>query len=295
VTPVAEQLTVSTGVETDGQRALAREALQAQWQRLSGMLRGLPKDAWGQPSRCAEWTVHEVARHLCDTTLKATALLRGASATEVGAVDMDPRTTPLGWMSRSAGETPEATLELFDTASRNLLAALEERGASGPADIEWVYGAVPWSIGALHVFWDAWLHERDILIPLGKHQRSTSAESTAAGVYGLVMASLPILAIGGRFDETIRLTGDGGGAFRLQTDVDPEGARAFSLAGLPATGTITVTVDGSTATAAAGELSGTLEDAVDYLCGRNSEPLVGPPEHIGQLSMLRAFMLTPVP
>jgi uncharacterized protein (TIGR03083 family) len=290
---VAEQLTFSTGIATPGQSQAAREALQAQRHRLSGVLHGLSRDAWDSQSRCAEWSVHEVVRHLCDTTLKATLLLRGASAAEVGASDMDPRTTPIDWMGHSADEMPEATLDVFDTATDGLLAAVDERGGTGPADVEWVYGTVPWSIGVLHVFWDAWLHERDILIPLGQPQQSTAAESTAAAVYGLVMASLPILAIGGGYDATVQLSGDGGGAYRLQAEIGPDGGRTFSLAGLPAKGTITVTVDKSAADDDSGQLSGTLEGAVDFLCGRDVEPLTGPPEPLGQLSMLRAFMLTP--
>lgn len=289
MTPVAALLTASTGIATVEQCQLAGDALRAQRQRLPEVLRDVPLAAWGARSRCAEWNVHQVVRHLCDTTLKATSLLRGASATEVGAMDMDPRTTPLGWMSRSAEETPQATLEVFDTATADLLSALEDRAEGGPADVEWVYGTVPWSVGVLHLFWDAWLHERDILIPLEQRQHSTEAESTAAGIYGLIMAALPILAIGGGFDETVQLTGTGGGSFRLRVDADPEHGRAFSLAGLPAAGTITVTVDRSDT----GELSGTLEDVVDFLCGRDSSPPVGPVERVGQLSMLRAFMLAP--
>jgi uncharacterized protein (TIGR03083 family) len=265
---------------------------------LSTLLRGLTSDTWDAQSRCTEWSVHEVVRHLCDMTLKATTLLRGGRPGDVDTQNMDPRTAPVNWLYRSAGEAPRDTLVVFEAATAELLAEVDHHlGAA--ADIQWLYGPVPWSIAALHVFWDAWVHERDILIPLGQPQDSPAVESRAAATYGLLMAGLPTLAGDTSLDETIVLAGDGGGVFRLEARGDLRSGRQFTMAGYPAEGTIWITVDDGDGAGREPELlDGTLVNVVDSLVGREpelTEALQGPPERVQRLSVLRAFMLSRSP
>lgn len=197
-----------------------------------------------------------------------------------------------------AGEAPRDTLAVFEDATAELLAEVD-RHLGAAADVQWLYGPVPWSIAALHVFWDAWVHERDILIPLGQPQDSPAVESRAAATYGLLMAALPTLAVGRSLDETVVLAGDGGGVFRLEAHGDMQSGRQFTMAGYPAEGTIWITVDDGHSTGREAELlGGTLINVVDSLVGREpelTEALQGPPERVQRLSMLRAFMLSPSP
>src|SRR5439155_7511650 len=105
----------------EAQNQLARDALRSQRQRFAALLGGLDEDAWTAQSRCTDWSVHEVTRHLCDVTLKSTALLRGELPEDVGSESVDPRTTPVAWLTRSAGEHPHDTLAVFEDASAELL------------------------------------------------------------------------------------------------------------------------------------------------------------------------------
>lgn len=290
-------VTVSTATAGDAQNELARDALRSQRQRFAALLRGLDDDAWTAQSRCAEWSVHEVVRHLCDGTLKSTALLRGALPEDVGTEDMDPRTTPVAWLARSAGERPHDTLVVFEDASAELLDEVDRhvRDATD-ADVPWVYGTVPWSVAVLHLFWDAWVHERDILVPLQRQHESPAVESRAAAIYGLAMSCLPALLQDAALEETVVLTGDGGGTFRLEARNDPRDGRQLTVVGYRAAGKVTITVDGDGDGSDVEPLRGALADVVDSLVGRSpelAEVLHGLPERVQRLGMLRAFMLLP--
>jgi len=222
-------------------------------------------------------------RHLCDATLKSTTLLRGELPGDV--VGFDPRTTPVAWLVRSAGERPHDTLAVFEDASAELLDEVDRhvRDATD-VDLPFLFGPVPWSIVVLHVFWDAWVHERDILVPLRRRHESPAVEARAAATYGLTIGCVPVLLAGTPFrwsgasrrplDETVVLAGDGGGIFRLEAG----------------DGKITITVgDGDVE-----PLRGVLADVVDSLVGRGpelTEGLTGPPERVERLGMLRAIML----
>ncbi|MGH9045802.1 MAG: maleylpyruvate isomerase family mycothiol-dependent enzyme [Acidimicrobiales bacterium] len=296
---MSHTITVATSSSSEDQCQLASEALRSQRQRFRALLRDIPGDGWSMQSRCREWSVHDVLRHLCDTTLKATSLLHGARPQDVDAENMDPRIAPVRWLARSANERPGETLTVFEDATADLLAEVDSRAGTTDGDVQWVYGPVTWSIAALHVFWDAWVHERDILIPLGRPQAASAMESRAAAIYGLLMAGLPRLAVGGSLEETIVLTGEGGGVFLVEVRHEPGSGRQLRMAGYPAEGSITVTVDEGDDAGAGGDepLHGQLVDVVDSLVGRQpelSEALVGPSERLQALNMLRVFMLLPV-
>src|SRR5207249_3751140 len=193
---------------------------------------GLDEDAWTAQSRCTDWSVHEVTRHLCDVTLKSTALLRGELPEDVGSESVDPRTTPVAWLTRSAGEHPHDTLAVFEDASTELLDEVDRhvRDATD-ADVQWLYGPLPWSIAVLHVFWDAWVHERDIVVPLRGPHEAPAVESRAAATYGLLMGCSPAIVAGAPLDETVDLAGDGGGMFRLEARNGQPNGRQLTMAG----------------------------------------------------------------
>jgi uncharacterized protein (TIGR03083 family) len=271
-------MTFSTTTADGAQNDVVRDALRAQRRRLPSLLRSLSDDEWDAPSRCAEWSVHEVARHLCDATLKCTELLRGEVPER-----FDPHTTPAAWLERSARERPDDTLVVLENASADLLDEVDRHVIDDPtARLPFLYGPVPWSIAVLHIVWDAWVHERDILLPLRRRHEAAAIESRAAASYGLTFAgSLAVVVDGTRLDERIVLAGDGGGAFRLET-LD---------------GTVTATVGDDDCDAVDTEpLRGALADVVDSLVGRGREltdALRGPSARVERLGMLRAFVLPP--
>ena len=273
-------ITVSTGAATDAQVWLARGALRSQRPRLVDLYGRLGEEEWSAPTRCPEWLVHDVVRHLCDVTVNWLRLLRGERPERVGMEGFDPRTTPAAWVERSATRRPVETLADFGRASADLLDEVErlvERRA--PDRVPLPYGAVPWSIVVLHIFWDAWVHERDVVLPLGREHESSEIESRAAAAFGLLISGVPFTLLGTPLDETVVLEGEGGGRFRL--DVRD--------------GTITVSVNGDEETGEA--LRGRLPDVIDSLIGRApelGEVLHGPAERVQQLGMLGRFMRTPV-
>jgi uncharacterized protein (TIGR03083 family) len=272
--------TVTTGSATEAQARFARDALRSQRRRLFDLFSGFDEETWTAPTRCTEWSVHEVVRHLCDVTLKWRALLRGASPQSLGFEGFDPRTTPVDWLERSATERPADTVRVFERASAELLDEVDQRTECNAADqLPFLYGTVPWSIVVLHGFWDAWLHERDIVIPMGRLHESPEIESRAAATYGLVMSCVPFALFGTPFDETVVLDGDGGGLFQLE-------ARES---------TVTTWVGGDEDSR--DPLRGALPDVVDSLLGRGPQltaVLHGPAERVEALGTLRQFILAPV-
>ena len=278
-------VTVTTGRAADAQARLAREALHSQRARLVDLFRGFDDDNWSAPTRCTEWSVHDVVRHLADVTVRLVALLRGDSLEGVGfgvvgPGGFDPRTTPDAWLERSAGERPAETIGNFERASAQLLAQVDTLTDEGATiTMPWLYGPVPWSIAVLHAFWDAWLHERDIVVPLGRAHESPDIEDRTAATYGLLMSCVPSLLLGASIDEAVVLDGPGGGTFHL------------------AVHDRVVTVRGDEGTRDEEALRGALPDVVDSLLGRGQEiadVLHGPAERVHVLGRLRRFMLTPV-
>jgi uncharacterized protein (TIGR03083 family) len=273
-------LAVSTATADEAQNEFVRNVLRSQRRRLAAVLRSLNDDEWTVQSRCTEWSVHEVVRHLCDATFKCTELLRGELPE--GSEQFDPRTTPVAWLARSANERPRDTIAVFEDASAELLDEVDRhfRDATN-ARLPFLYGPVPWSIVVLHVFWDAWVHERDILLPVRRPHDSPAVESRAVAAYGLTACCVPVMLEGTQLNESVVLAGDGGGMFRLETH----------------DGKITTTVgDGDRDVSNAQPVCGALDEVVDSLVGRGpelTEVLRGPPERIHRLGMLRAFMLLP--
>ncbi len=274
-------LAVSTATADEAQNEFVRNAMRSQRRRLATVLRSLDDHEWTVQSRCTEWSVHEVVRHLCDAALKCTELLRGELPE--GSEQFDPRTTPVAWLARSASERPRDTLVVFEDTSAELLDEVDRhfRDATN-ARVPFLYGPAPWSIVVLHVFWDAWVHERDILLPLRRRHDSPAVESRAAAAYGLTVGCVPVMLQGTQLNESVVLAGDGGRMFRLETHDDK----------------VTTTVgDGDGDVSNTDPLRGALDEVVDSLVGRGpelTEVLHGAPERIQRLGMLRSFMLLPV-
>lgn len=247
------------------------DAFATQRARLVLRCRQLDEDEWRTPSRCADWTVHEVIRHLVDPTGRIAKNARGEPTGETG---FDPRTTPRRWLEETAGLTTAQTVDALVSTTESELAAFDDlmlagddRALPGP------YGLIHWTTFALHILWDSWLHERDVTLPLGCAQDATADENTLVGLYGIMLAGVPLGTSGATATETFVLDGAGGGAFRL--DAGDETRASTTAAPDPAA------------------LRGELAPVVDSLSGRDAEladVLDGPPERVARLGYIRAFM-----
>jgi uncharacterized protein (TIGR03083 family) len=138
--------------------------------RLAELLGALDKEQWTAPSACDEWTVQDVIAHLIGTnqfwTISIGAGLAG-SPTRILA-EFDPVATPAQMVdavrSRSIAETLDQFIE-SNAALAATVAGLDDDAWSVLAEAP--PGHVALRALALHALWDAWVHERDVALPLG--------------------------------------------------------------------------------------------------------------------------------
>jgi uncharacterized protein (TIGR03083 family) len=139
------------------------------------------------PSRCEGWTVSDVLRH----GIWADAALRRTWSGDRSLVEgFDPRSTPDEFV-RAERRVPDVEVAArFWASSAEMVGELE---AAGPerfgAPALSPLGDVPWWMAAVHLGWDAWIHERDVLVPLGLADEGGPSEKAAVLAYGLVLAS----------------------------------------------------------------------------------------------------------
>jgi uncharacterized protein (TIGR03083 family) len=149
--------------------AIAVPAIRQQ-RRLVDTLASLTDDQWNHPSRCDGWTVRDVAVHL--HTVHGFWAFSAAQGMEGDPTrflaTFDPVASP-PQMVAAAAKTSSAELVEQMRAST---AALEAQWST-LTDDDWTASAETppghISISALvhHALWDSWIHERDIVLPLG--------------------------------------------------------------------------------------------------------------------------------
>ena len=250
------------------------EVVGEQRRRFVAILQGFGPDDWAAPTRCAEWSTHDVVRHLCDAG-KIADLGPGDRTLDVTA-GFDPRTEPGRWLAASAGESPGDTLARFVMTTENLLVATRRRLAECRSfDVVLPYGAMDWTVLVLHGLWDAWVHERDVMLLRDTEYRSDDDSTFYAAAYGLFLAAaVASVFAGDEFREQLTLAGAGGGVF----DVDTQGAVVVTAT--------RVTVAGPSTSAVA-----------DALAGRSSIDHALPELPSGSraaLSRMAVFFNTPV-
>jgi uncharacterized protein (TIGR03083 family) len=141
-----------------------------QRRRLASVLGGLDADQWSTASRCAGWSVQDVIAHLVTTNQFWSFSIGAARAGEPSRflTTFDPVATPAELVdavrSLSATEVLHQFVETTD-ALADAVAGLDEEGWSilGEAPP----GHVPLRAVVMHALWDSWIHERDIVLPLG--------------------------------------------------------------------------------------------------------------------------------
>ncbi|WP_425742315.1 maleylpyruvate isomerase family mycothiol-dependent enzyme [Micromonospora zamorensis] len=252
-------------------RAVLREALITQRHRFVDMLAALPAEGWGQASRCAGWSVHDVARHVRDGALMHVALLAGRQL-PYNSERFDPRRTPDEWLARTKGAAPAETLNDL----RRLAGEEAELLVTAGGDRLWT-GALrrkqhpsTWST---HVFWDAWIHEADVAAPLGLPVRRSRLDLQVAVLYGLLVAAEPAARTGDYVNTVVRLDGSPSEAYRIAHDADHDDIIVTALPGADAA------------------LHGEVFAVLDSLCGRGptlEKVLDGAASVTRRLSLLRA-------
>src|SRR4051794_37798388 len=144
--------------------------LMRQRRRLAATLTTLSEEQWQAPSRCAAWTVRDVVAHLVSINplyqLSAVCGLSGQPTRLMGT--FDPATTPPIMVESMGPRSSEQVLEDYITTNEDLFGVLEMLEDTGWTTIaESPIGHVPVRFVCAHALWDSWVHERDILLPLG--------------------------------------------------------------------------------------------------------------------------------
>ena len=151
------------------------EVFGEQRQRFVSILQGFGPGDWAAPTRCADWSAHDVVRHLCDATAFAAAAGADDRTLDMTA-GFDPRITPREYLAASAGESTATTLGRLMALTSELLACARGRLAGGSRfDVYVPYGPMDWTVLLLHLFWDSWIHERDVLLARGAEHPAISA------------------------------------------------------------------------------------------------------------------------
>jgi uncharacterized protein (TIGR03083 family) len=173
--------------------------LLRQRRRLATLLGGLDDEQWAAASRCEGWSVQDVVAHLVSTN-QFWAFSIGAS---IGGepsrflATFDPVATPAELVEAVRSQSTADVFDRFVETNESLagaVAALDEDGWSilGEAPP----GHVPLRAGALHALWDSWIHERDIVLPLGLNPVEEPDEITGGLVYCAALSPAFVVARG---------------------------------------------------------------------------------------------------
>jgi uncharacterized protein (TIGR03083 family) len=236
-----------------------------QRRRLASFLGTLSDEQWAAASRCEGWSVHDVVAHLVTTNQFWALSIQAARAgepTELLAT-FDPVATPPQLVDASRAERPAVELERFvesTEAMATAMAGLDDRGWSVLGEAP--PGHVPLTAVALHALWDSWVHERDILLPLGLTPVEEADEVAGSLAYAAALGPLFAVATAtaGRGSLAVDATSP---ATRFVVDVDEPGAGAAHAS---------VVVRNGEAPADAVRLAGPAVDLLEALSFRRPMP-----------------------
>jgi uncharacterized protein (TIGR03083 family) len=145
--------------------------LLQQRERLGAQLAELSDEEWRAPSRCEAWTAQDVITHLNSTNRFWSLSIRQAMAGEPTRLlaTFDPVASPAQMVEASGKVSPDETLAEYVAGVAELRSVVDELD-----DPDWDRigeappGHVPLRLVADHALWDCWVHERDVLLPLGR-------------------------------------------------------------------------------------------------------------------------------
>jgi uncharacterized protein (TIGR03083 family) len=165
ISPVYEGAPV---ISIDGLGDLVGAVVRRQRLRLLDVLRSLDPSQWDAQSRCEKWSVKDVVSHLVSTDgFWDIAFAAGARGKPTRFLEnFDPVASPESLVDGMRGQSAAEVLAQYEAKVGGLLATL------GDVD-DWSLlaeappGHLALNVAALHALWDAWIHERDIVIPLG--------------------------------------------------------------------------------------------------------------------------------
>ena len=144
--------------------------LLRQRRRLAETLASFDADQWSASSRCSGWSNRDVICHLVSTNgFWAASMAAGRKGEPTRFLPgFDPAVTPSQLVEASPDIGVTALLARFvatNDAIDEALGGLDDDAWDLPAEAP--PGHVALSAVAAHALWDAWVHERDVCLPLG--------------------------------------------------------------------------------------------------------------------------------
>jgi uncharacterized protein (TIGR03083 family) len=183
--------------------------LERQRRRLTELLATLDHDQWSTPSRCDGWSVKDVVAHLIGTNqfwnLSIAAGLAGEPTRLL--TSFDPVSTPAAMVEALGSVEPTTLLEQLTNSNDALaetIAGLDAEAWSMPAEAPPGHLAVRAVV--LHALWDAWIHERDIMLPLGLEQAWEEDEVTGCILYVSALGPMFLATAGSNRIGTLGVT-----------------------------------------------------------------------------------------
>ncbi len=144
--------------------------LLRQRRRLGALLATLDDAQWATPSRCEGWSVQDVVVHLNSTNqFFAVSIGSGVAGSPTRLLaGFDPVASPARLVEERRGTPSAEVLEAYAAtveALAEVVTGLDDAAWEVPAEAP--PGHIAARAVALHALWDAWTHERDIVLPLG--------------------------------------------------------------------------------------------------------------------------------
>ena len=178
-------------VVLDGDPAAIAEPAIRQRRRFMEELGRLSDEQWAAPSRCEGWSAQDVIVHLDSTNafwgFSLSAGRKGEPTRFLAT--FDPVASPAELVAGAGGTPPGAVLEAFAASTGALTTLLESFAADDwTITAEAPPGHVSASAVVHHALWDSWVHERDVLLPLGIRPPEEADEVAACLRYGAALA-----------------------------------------------------------------------------------------------------------
>jgi uncharacterized protein (TIGR03083 family) len=183
-------------VRLDGMPGAVGVPFLRQRRRFADTLTSLSPEQWTVPSRCDGWRVQDVVAHLTGADLFWYASIRSGldgTPTRILAT-FDPKATPAMMVDAVRDASHEDTLASYVQANEALCSVVESLDDNGWRTIaESPAGHVTMTAVAHHALWDSWVHERDVLVPLGLTQAEEVDEIVASLRYAAALG--PALSV----------------------------------------------------------------------------------------------------
>jgi uncharacterized protein (TIGR03083 family) len=168
--------------------------------RLADQASSFGPDEWATPSRCGGWTVQDVLAHLVGVNqFWALSISAGRAGRPTRYLtSFDPVSTPAQMVEGMRGQTSDEVLAALVRTNQELAESIDGLDASSWATClaEAPPGHIALRALALHALWDAWVHERDVLLPLGHAVAEEPDEIVGSLRYAAALGPAILMAAG---------------------------------------------------------------------------------------------------